>query len=224
MGIFDLKGSSGGERSWNYAYPDQPNYMPCIEGTVVEVSNPQSINFNSKKPEFWDDGNPKRNICLTILGKSGKELNWVFNPKSVSANACLDALDPENSRPNVSVTELLGRFIRVQTQEGVYNKSHPRPWWVTILGDGEANKVRGVVDLSKQQPQQQAQPEAPVSQGRNNFGPPPAAAQPPAQGAEPMAYAQQAAAQAMGFQQPQQQQPVTPEDAYTAMYADDIPF
>jgi len=219
MGFYDLKGSSGSEKSWNYAHKDQPNYMLSIEGTVVEISNPQSINFATKKPEFWDDGNPKRNICLTILGKSGKELNFIFNPKSYAANACLDALDPSNSRPNVSVLELMGKFIRVQTQEGVYNQANPRPWWVTILGDGDAGMVRGVVDLSKQQAQQQpVQQQQPQQQGRNNFGPPPAPAQPMP---ENVAYAQQQAAQAMGFQQQPQQQYDNPAEAY---YQDDIPF
>lgn len=221
MSVFDLKGSSGGN-NWNYSKPQEEGYMEMIEGTVVEISNPQSINFNTKQPEVWPDGNPKLNLRLTIKGKSGRELNWTFAPRSVSAEACLAALDPQGTRSQVNIEELLGKFIRVQTQAGVYNSQNPRPWWVTLLGEGDAGSVRGMVDLSAQK--------APVQQPQVQQAPAPQ-----------IQYAQQQAAQALGYQQapapqpqpqpqpaPVQQAPVNQvpyeQDPTGGYYDQDIPF
>lgn len=240
MSMFDLKGNSSG---WNYHTPDAPGYMEMIEGTVVEISNPQSINFHTKQLETWPDGNPKRNLRLIIHGRSGQELAWTFSPKSKGAEACLAALDPQGMREQVSIEELLGKFVRVQTQQGQFGPQNPRPWWVTILGDGEANVVRGLKDLSQPQgqvpgvpapapaPQVQQTPPPPVSQQQA-----PAPSMPPVEIAMsggaglPMAtpnnayptqfqVAQQAAQQAVANQNFQQAAPPVnqvPVDAYGA--------
>lgn len=195
MSVFDLKGSSGGN-NWNYSDPQKDGYMEMIEGTVVEISNPQSINFGTKQPEVWPDGNPKRNLRLIIKGKSGRELGWTFAPRSRSAEACLAALDPQGTRPQVNIEELLGKFIRVQTQAGVYNSQNPRPWWVTIIGDGDAGSVRGMIDLSAQQaPAPQPQPQSQQAS------------------APQIQYAQQQAAQALGYQQQPAPQPQPAQQA-----------
>lgn len=195
MGVFDLKGSSNG---WNYSDKTKPGYQPAIEGTVVEISNPQAIDYVTKQPKCWPDGNPIRNLRVTLKGRSGRELSWVFSPKSLSAEACLKALDPAGDRDYVSIEEMLGKFVRVETEEGVYNQAHPRPWKVTVLGDGDVVSVRGIVDLSTmtQQPakQEQAAPTA-------------------------VAAAQQRAAQTLGFGAQQQ----SSQAAYE-LYAEDIPF
>ena len=219
MSVFDLKGSSGGN-SWNYHDPNKQGYMEMIEGTVVEISNPQSINFATKQPETWPDGNPKLNLRMMIKGRSGAELGWTFSPKGRGAEACLSALDPNGTRAQVSIEEMLGKFIRVQTQAGVYNSQNPRPWWVTILGEGDAGSVRGIVDLSARQ--------APAPQPQQAPAPQP---QPVQQAPAPQVqYAQQQAAQALGFQpQPvQQQAPVNQvpyeDDPTGGYYSEDIPF
>lgn len=233
MSMFDLKGGSTGN-SWNYHSKDKQGFAEMIEGTVVEISNPQSINYATKKPETWPDGNPKRNLRMTLRGRSGQELNWTFSPKSNAANACLAALDPQGTREQVSIEELLGKFVRVQTQDGVYNQAHPRPWWVTILGDGEANMVRGLVDLSQPQNQMPGMP-APQPAPVQQTPPPPVAQQPMPQQQAPaptaMQQAQQQAAVAMGFQAPQQvnaapmnQVPVESYDMGNAYYDEAIPF
>ena len=237
MSMFDLKGGSNGN-SWNYHDKNKEGFMEMIEGTVVEISNPQSINYATKQPETWSDGNPKRNLRLIIRGRSGQELAWTFSPKSNAANACLAALDPQGTRDRVSIEEMLGKFVRVQTQDGVYNQAHPRPWWVTILGDGEANMVRGLIDLSQPQnsmPGMPAPQPAPVQQ----TPPPPvqqaAAPMPQQQAPAPtaMQVAQQQAAQAMGFQASPQANAApmnqVPVDTYGAdptggYYDADIPF
>lgn len=216
MSVFDLKGSSGGN-GWNYSDPQKQGYMEMIEGTVVEISNPQSINYGTKQPEVWPDGNPKRNLRLVIKGKSGRELSWTFAPRSKSAEACLAALDPQGTRPQVNIEELLGKFVRVQTQAGVYNSQNPRPWWVTLLGEGDAGSVRGLIDLSQQQPQQQQPAPAPQPQ------PAPA---PQPQPVPQIQQAQQQAAQALGYAQPQAPANQVPyaDDPTGGYYDQDIPF
>lgn len=224
MSVFDLKGGGSGN-NWNYSDPNKQGFMEMIEGTIVEISNPQSINFGTKKPEFWDDGNPKRNLCVIVKGRSGQELNWIFAPKSNAANACLAALDPQGDRPQVSIEELLGKMVRIQTQTGVYNSQNPRPWWVTILGDGDIQSVRGIKDLSQGQPMQQLL----VPQQQRQVQAPPTQQQAPAPQVQ---YAQQQAAQALGYApQPAQQQPSAPanqapyeQDPTGGYYEQDIPF
>lgn len=215
MSVFDLKGSSGGN-GWNYAHPDKPGYMEMIEGTVVEISAPQKRNFQSGKPEFWPDGNPVLNLCLVIKGRSGNELSWIFAPKSKAADACSLALDPTRTREQVSIEEMLGKFVRIQTQAGVYNAQNPRPWTVTVLGDGDAGSVRSVV-----KPQQSAQ-QQPMPQQQPAPQPQPAPQQQPV---PQIQYAQQQAAQALGYQQapaPQPQQPMQQQaPANQVPYADD---
>lgn len=158
MGIFDLKGSNS--NSWNYADSSKPGYSTRLIGTVIEISNPQKINYVTKQPETWPDGNPKRNLKLTLVDSVGQETTWTFAPRSAAATACLNALDPKDDRARVSIEELLGKMIVVSTQEGVYNQAHPRPWNVQVQGDGQVNAVRGIRDLSQTaaQPQEQPQP------------------------------------------------------------------
>lgn len=167
MSVFDLKGNSGSGNNWNYSDSDKPGYMEMIEGTVVEISNPQSLDFMTKQPAFWPDGNAKRNLRVTIRGRSGQELAWTFSPKSKASDACLAALDPQGDRDRVSIEELLGKFIRVQTKPGTYNAQKPRPWWITIIGEGETNAVRGLVDLSVQAAPAPAPAPTPAPQQQN---------------------------------------------------------
>lgn len=204
MSMFDLKGGAG--NGWNYSDSTKPGYLEMIEGTVVEISNPQARDFATGAPAVWPDGNPKRNLQMVIRGKSGRELAWTFAPKSKATDACLTALDPDGTREQVSMEEMLGKFIRIQTQAGSYNSKNPRPWWVTILGDGEANAVRGLKDLSQPQPMVGMPAPAPA----------PAPASQPAPAPTAMHQAQAAAAAAVANQNFQ-------EDPY-GCYDDDIPF
>lgn len=147
MGMFDMKNAAS--NGWNYSDPDRPGFSTTLEGTVVEISNPQALDFNTKEPRFWPDGNPVRNLRLTVLTRSGEEKNWVFAPKSDSWKACLEALDPDGDRTDrISLDELLGKNIQIATKDGAYNAKRHRPWGVKVLGIGQEDKVRGVVDLS----------------------------------------------------------------------------
>jgi hypothetical protein len=147
MSMFDMKNSQGS--GWNYSDPDKPGFSTTLKGTVVEISNPQALDYNTREPRFWPDGNPVRNLRLTILTADGTEKNWVFAPKSKSWEACLCALDPNGDRVDrISLEELLGKSIVISTKDGAYNAKRPRPWQVDIMGNGQTHLVRGVVDLS----------------------------------------------------------------------------
>jgi hypothetical protein len=203
MGAFDLKGGSNG---WNYSDNTKEGYSEILEGTVVEVSNPQALDFQTRQPKFWPDGNPVRNFRLTVLKQDGEEVSWTFQggkPK-VSPNgamnaiqACIAGLDPSGMAQRVSLEDILGKHVTIQTRAGSYNAGNPRPWWVKVHGDGDISKVRGVVDLSKEQ----AQPQAPQP------------AQAPVPPPQPMpSYPQQAMAAANGIPQPPQ------------YYGEEVPF
>lgn len=150
MSMFDLKG--GSSNNWNYSDTEKEGYAEYIQGTVIQIDNPQSINFGTGKPEFWQDGNPKRNLRMTLLQQDGTEINWTFAPhaKSLARQAIvagMDAVDPHN---NGNMKMLLGKAVTVWTQPGNYNAQHPRPWNFRIDGEGDASKVRGLIDLSTQ--------------------------------------------------------------------------
>jgi len=209
MGAFDLKGTTGGGRGWNYSYPNRDDYTDNITGTVVEISNPLHRNFSTKEVEYFDPGKtaPKRDWCMTLLKQDGAEVDWMlYGGKSgAAAKACLKALDPQDNRDNVSIEELLGKMVTVSTiapPAGFsYGQSNPRPWQVIILGEGNQQAVRGVRDLAE----------------TDNNGHP-VSAQPAVQAPAPapspqLAYMQQQAAQALGFQSPAD-----------AVYDHDIPF
>jgi len=228
MSMFDLKGGSS-SNVWNYSDNTKDTYTEFIQGTVVEISNPQARDFNTGKPAFWDDGNPKRNLMMTVLQADGTEINWIFSPKSKSTEACLAALDPNGDRDEVSIEEMLGKLVTVQTVAGAYNGKNPRPWWVTIHGDGQANMVRGLKDLSQPQSTMPGMPK-PQPAPQPKAAPAPAPAPTALQQAQ--AAAQQAVAQ-QNFQPAPAPAPVAapqipagtpvPADAY-GVYDEDIPF
>lgn len=145
---------NNGQSGWNYSDPQKPGYMTSIEGTVVEIKEVQSRNYMTKQPEFWPDGNPKLNIEFVIQGQSGRELPWVFSPKSTAFNAVESALKAMN--PNASsIAEAGGHLVRITTQDGQWGQGRPRPWQFEILGMGQV-PFRGVKEY--QAPQQQPQP------------------------------------------------------------------
>lgn len=230
MGILDFN-NSGSSNKWNCTNPNEPNYMPSITGTVVAVKEMPKLNFVTKKPEYWDDGNVKLNVALTIQGQSGRELDWIFSPKSVAADACKNAL--AQFKPDASgYADLGGLMVTVSTREPQqgerpWGQGNPRPWAMQILGQGNV-PFRGVFPYVPQQ-------NAPAPQVANDFAAP---AQPVMQ-PQPMAPqpAQQPMMQQQPVAQPAMQQPaampaaqamqqgVAWQDQGGAMiYDQDIPF
>lgn len=157
-----LRGNAGGN-GWNYSHPDKDGYLEVIEGTVVEISTHQHTNFQTKEPEYWKNGGPKLDWQLTLRGRSGKELNWRFyagssNPEYWN-NARTAVVEAIEAAGGDTLNFLLGKFIRVSTEAGEYSLRRQRPWKVEILGEGEHDKVRGVVPFAPPKDRFEAQGE-----------------------------------------------------------------
>lgn len=163
MSVLSFENRGGGNgNGWNYSDPNKADYFTSIQGTVVEIKEVAKTKFNSNEIDCWEDGKPKLNICLTIQGQSGRELDWIFGPggvtKPTAAMAACRAALQAAGLPAQSIAELGGKFISVATQEPpqgfAYGAQNPRPWAVQILGEGQV-PFRGVKEY---QAQQQAQP------------------------------------------------------------------
>ena len=210
--LFDLTGKSGGGagNAWNYAHPDKDEFSTEIQGTVVEINKVQSINFSTKMPEFWPDGNPKANCQFVIQGQSGREKTWSITPKSAAWEAVVQALVAFN--PNAQgIDDIGGLMIHVRTEmppQGFgYSQGNPRPWAVQVLGQGAA-QFRGTNDLIKNPPRQQPQqyPNQNPTQGFPPVQKPaPRGYQQQPQGYQPQPQQQGYQQQPQNYQQPQQQ-------------------
>lgn len=161
MSIFNLRDQA----AWNATDPNGENYHPMIQGTVVEINEVQARNFQTKQPEFWDDGNPKLNLQLIIQAQDGREYPWTFSPKSLAMDALKAALTGYNSKAS-SVVEIGGLMVQVWTDESKapYGANNPRPWGCQILGQGSA-PFRGANEFKPQQQLMQQQVPPPVVNG-----------------------------------------------------------
>lgn len=212
---FSLTPESEG-RFWNYSKPESQEFSPAIEGELMEIQlvHAKDMNGNLK---YFQDGNPIRNCMFVLLCADGEERIWMF-----SLNKRGNAMKALMATGVASLKDLLGKVLAIQTQEPPqgfgYGQSNPRPWMVTVKGDG-SQPHRGARDLVAENPapqpavQQQVQP---VMQQMD-----PRLAQ--AMGNAWQASQQQQGQNSMQFRQPQQQfvqpQPVTQE-----LYDNEIPF
>lgn len=173
MGVLDFNGGGSGN-SWNYHSPDKDGYSLVLDGQVVGIDTPIAHNFSQDgkqgSPKFWDDGNPVRNIKLSVADANGNCFDWTFSiskKRPTSAfNQVMQAILAVNPAAT-SIADCMGRHITVTTQQPPqgfgYSASNPRPWSVTI-GD-EMPRVDGfsyeVTDsaASMQRNQQQVQQE-----------------------------------------------------------------
>lgn len=142
----------GGEQYWNFSNPDKEGFMETIEGTLVEFSQPQHIDWATKQPAYLPWGPPQLDWKMVIRGRSGRELVWKFDPKSrTKPSAARQALvDAAVENQMHDVEDFLGKFIRISTKSGKWGLGNPRPWKVEVLGDGEADEVRGSIPPAKQ--------------------------------------------------------------------------
>lgn len=226
----------GSSNAWNYSDNSKDNYSEQLSGTVVEIRHVQALNFSTKQPEFWPDGNPKTNFRFMVLDTAGNEFAWTISTasKSNAMVAVMDAIDP-NRQPGkqVDISQLLGKMVTITTQAGSYNSQRPRPWWVQIHGDGDVSKVRGCVDDVEERRAQIRQQGAQVANNQftqqqqgaqvamNAMQPQPAQPYP----AQPQMMQQPYPAQPQQAQQPypaQQVQPGVPVP--TDLYEEEIPF
>ena len=81
MSVLDFGSTKNTSNSgWNYSKPDQAGYSPDLEGDVVKLFTPQAINFATKQPEFWPNGEPKLNVGMIIQDVNGNQFSWTFKP------------------------------------------------------------------------------------------------------------------------------------------------
>lgn len=134
---------------WNYSKPEQEGYSPQLSGTVIEMEVKVRRAYQTNEPMFFDNGNPKLAIDMTILDAAGIEWHWTFqqNPKTNAFQAVAGAAKQAGC---TSLRGLLGKMVSVATQEPPkgfgYGQNSPRPWAFQVTGDGDASKVRGIVE------------------------------------------------------------------------------
>lgn len=206
---FEVGGSSN---SWNYSDNTKDNYSEQLGGQVVEIRYVQALDFQTKQPKFWPDGNPQTNFRIIVLS-GGHEFAWTISTaaKSAAIQAIGTALGVQPGN-KINVGDLLGKNVVITTKPGSYNSNRPRPWWVQIQGDGDPAMVRGLVNELQERAAQMRQAQANQYQQQQQGAAMAAAAmQPPAPAPAPApAPVQQVAAGV----------PV-PADAYAT---EDIPF
>lgn len=226
MGIFDFDNNGSDSNNWNYSDPNKPGYMPSIQGTVVQIDEVQELDYMTKQPKFFDNGNPRTNIRFTIQGDSGRELGWTFNPRKtgIAFQAVMNAVKAYNPQAT-GMKDVGGLRVKITTQ-GTSQEigKNARQWWFEVMGPGEAT-FRGInAFVPQQQPQpvqqqqyaQQPQMQQPAPQIQGGFYAPPVP--------------QQQSAQAQPAQQPAQHQVVPgnpqiiPDGNGGQVYDQDIPF
>lgn len=133
MSIFDIKKTN----SWNYTDESKADFALTLTGYVCGMDNPQAYDFRTKKPRYWDDGTPVRNIRLFVKQADGSEKSITFRPKSALFEAFAEAgVD--------SLTDLIGYTVTISTKAGDYSVTNPRPWAVTVgeyVTSAELHKV-----------------------------------------------------------------------------------
>lgn len=53
--------------SWDVTPPFE------IEGVIIKQEMAQQLDFDDKKPLFWDDGRPRKKVIVTIQGKPAED-------------------------------------------------------------------------------------------------------------------------------------------------------
>ena len=133
MSIFDIKKTN----SWNYTDSAKPDYSLTLEGYVCGMDNPQAYDFRTKKPRYWDDGSPVRNIRLFVKQADGSEKSITFRPKSALFEAFANA-------GVESLTDLISYHVSIATEAGDYSVTNPRPWFVVVGAPVEGAQLHKV--------------------------------------------------------------------------------
>lgn len=196
----------GSSNAWNYSDPSKDGFSNQIQGPVVKLVRRQGMDFNTKQPAVWPDGNPRLVYGLTIADQiSGENKEWVVDAKksSVGIRAIGAALGVKEGEP-VDISRLYGMVVNVSTP-GLQNMKingrscTARMWQVQVMGQApQGTNLLGIEDQVNAAP-----------------APQPVQAQPVAQPVQQQGY-QQA--------QPVQQQGQVFAQAQTNLYDEDIPF
>lgn len=136
MSIFDIKKSN----AWNYSDPDKPGYSTDLTGIIVGMDNPQARDFQTGKPVFWDDGKPRRNLRVFIATVDG-EKSITFALRSALYTAFVQAIEGAELD---GFADIVAYSVHLSTEEGSYNRKHPRPWGVALGQKNEGVKLHKV--------------------------------------------------------------------------------
>ena len=255
MSVLDFNGGGSGN-SWNYHSPEKDGYSLVLDGQVVAIDTPIAHSFSQDgkqgAPKFWNDGNPVRNIKLTVADVNGNSFDWTFSiskKRSTSAfNQVMQAILAVN--PNAtSIADCMGYHITVSTQQPPqgfgYSAANPRPWSVRIgeempRVEGFSYEVTDSAASAQRNQQQQVQQE--YQQQQQAARPAPAMQAPVQQQAMPQPMTpqqqavitaqQQAAMVQQQFPQATVQYPAPAQNVQAAqgaqvpveVYDEDIPF
>lgn len=215
MGVFEI-GSGATRKYWNCTKPENEEFSNTITGDVVEIAAVPRYIFGTQEIDRWKDGNPKVNMRITLLQANGEErcVSFKFNSGRDESKWCrlqqalFNAMRLAGLK-GTSMQELQGLNITIATQQPPagfqYGAQNPRPFNCQVNGRGTA-PFRGCIDeVSTLRGDGRVQdgmiPKAVVDQPVNPM----------------VQFAQNQAAQALGYQQPQQ----SPAEA---LYDQDIPF
>lgn len=130
--------------TWNYSRPNDPGYSTTLTGTVCMIQEVQAAVFgtNPPQPAFWEnrDGTrtPKMNIRIALVGPNGGIRTFTFQPASKAAK--------EGKKKSIhldlfalsggDMMNLIGKTIKLSTQEGLWGSGNPRPWAVELVDEG----------------------------------------------------------------------------------------
>ena len=225
---FDRSTGNGKSGFWNYTNKEKDNYSTELIGYVVELSNPCKTKFGTNIIERFKDGNPMRNIRVTILTDDGNEVNWDFNPggkdntanggedkRSSAMKAWTEGILRSGIENPTGLEDILGMKVKINTEEPPgnfeYSRNNPRPWTVRV-DPNQTVEHRGTVykkDWEKEGGEVDAPPIEPAQVGDGTKEP----------SAEFLAK-QQAAAEAVA----KMNQSYDMEINASSVYDEDIPF
>lgn len=202
---YDIGGNSGryfsfGDRG------TQPGAW--IAGHVVDMKEVQATNYQTKQPEFWDNGDPKMQYRVTLqtdlrdpADQSDTGLRDVYldgrrRPNDDGGKSKLCAvLDAVKAATGGTALEQ-GDWLALKWISGLGNTGDPRCY--------DAQYQRGAMDIGQQQPTQPTPPPPPPAppvqpvQQQQQPAPPPGWAQP----APPVQQQQPVQSQSQGWGQP----------------------
>lgn len=133
--------------NWNYNKPDKPGYTETIVGTVVAMQEVQNREYNPYgngpgAPSFWDpptNSRPKMNIRILLVNQMGDLVSFTFQPAGKEARAGKKRsvhMDLYHLTGDTDMQNLIGKTIKISTQQGNWGLGNPRPFDVSLTEDG----------------------------------------------------------------------------------------
>ena len=220
---------------WKYSKPDSEGYTNPLIGTVLCYQLVQAQDMFSKKPRFFDDGNPIFNARIVLALQDGSLRAFTFTKasskawKGEKASVHVELMKIAADRDDllgqlVDVTDIvrgvpfdniIGKTVSIQTEPEPgpyppgtkYGSSTPRPWTVThVTNAGPFEAKQDIPDIYKTAELLAPNPQPKQQQQPQGYGMAPGFQQPmPQQYQQP--YQQQ---YQQPYQQPMPQQQITP--------------